>query len=204
MRDAVRELFSNKPYAWLKPGVLLGALVPLAVLGRRAATGTLGANPIAELLNATGLLALIMLIASLACTPLKQFGISWPLRIRKLLGLLAFFYASVHLLVYVALDRLGELGTLLQDVIERPFITMGFAAWSLLVPLAVTSTSPMTKRLGFKRWKRLHQLSYLAGLLAAVHFLWRVKKDASEPLFYGALLLVLLGMRVWLLVQKRA
>jgi len=205
MRETLRALRSDRPYGWLKPGVLVGALLPLLVLVRRAQAGSLGANPIAEILNTTGLLALIFLIASLACTPLKLlFQFSWPLRIRKLLGLIAFAYGSVHLLVYVALDRLGELSTLLDDVLKRPFITVGFAAWLLLLPLAVTSTTAMTRRLGFKRWKRLHQLSYLAGLLAAVHFLWRVKKDASEPLLYGAILLLMLATRVWSMVRPRA
>lgn len=198
--DALR-----KPYAWLKVGVLAGSLLPLLFLVVRAGNGSLGANPIAELLNTTGLLALIFLIASLACTPLKLWlELTWPLRIRRLLGLLAFFYATVHLLVYVALDRFGELGTLLEDVWKRPFITVGFAAYVLLVPLAITSTRTMLRRLGFRRWQRLHQLSYLAAPLAAVHFLWRVKKDTTEPLLYGALLLLLLGARVWALVRPRA
>jgi methionine sulfoxide reductase heme-binding subunit len=192
------------PDAWLKPGVLLGALFPLLAIGVRAARGTLGANPIAEVLNQLGLLALIFLIASLAATPIKlSFGYTWPLRIRRLLGLLAFFYASLHLLTYALLDRAGELGTLLEDLGKRPFITVGFLAWLLLVPLAITSTRAMIKTLGFARWKRLHQLSYLAGILGIVHFLWRVKKDASEPLTYGAILALLLGLRVYAWWQQR-
>jgi sulfoxide reductase heme-binding subunit YedZ len=197
----------TNPDAWLKPGVLVGALVPLGALVVRALSGRLGANPIAEVLNQFGLLALIFLVASLAATPLKLLlGLKWPLRIRRMLGLLAFFYASLHLLTYALLDRAGELGTLLEDLGKRPFITVGFFAWLLLVPLAITSTKAMVKKLGFARWKRLHQLSYVAGILGIVHFLWRVKKDASEPFAYGAILALLLGVRVldWWNARQRA
>jgi sulfoxide reductase heme-binding subunit YedZ len=187
----------KQPYAWLKPGVAIGALVPLAVSAVRAARGTLGANPIASALDQSGLLALIFLVASLAPTPLKRAcGWTWPLRIRRQLGLFAFFYATLHLSVYVGLDRLGALGTLREDLLERPFIAVGFTAWLLLVPLAITSTAKMIKRLGFARWQRLHRLSYLAALLAVLHFVWRVKKDVSEPALYGLLLALLLGARL--------
>jgi methionine sulfoxide reductase heme-binding subunit len=185
------------PDNWLKPGLVLGALVPLAVTGARAALGTLGANPVAIALNQFGLLALVFLLASLAATPIKrQLGWTWPLRVRRVLGLLAFFYASLHLLTYVLLDRLGELGTLLEDLAKRPFISVGALAFTLLVPLAVTSTRSAQKRLGFKAWQALHRLSYVAAGLAIVHFVWREKKDISEPLVYGALLAVLLGLRL--------
>jgi sulfoxide reductase heme-binding subunit YedZ len=187
----------GNPDVWLKPGLLVGSLVPLAALAVRASAGTLGANPIAEVLNQLGLLALIFLIASLAATPLKLLlGWKWPLRIRRLLGLLAFFYASLHLFTYALLDRVGELSTLFEDLGKRPFISVGFFAWLMLVPLAVTSTNKMVKTLGFSRWKRLHQLSYLVGILAIVHFWWRVKKDVSEPMTYGLILALLLSVRV--------
>lgn len=193
--------------SWLKPGVLLGSLVPLAALLMRALRGTLGANPIAEVLNQFGLLALIFLVASLAPTPLKLIAdLKWPLRIRRLLGLLAFFYASLHLLTYALLDRAGQLTTLLEDLTKRPFVTVGFLAWLMLAPLAITSTNGMVKRLGFARWKLLHRLSYVAAGLGIVHFLWRVKKDASEPLTYGLILAVLLGVRLlaWHNARQRA
>lgn len=197
----------GNPDAWLKPGVLVGSLVPLAGLALRALSGTLGANPIAEVLNQLGLLALIFLVASLASTPLKLLlGWKWPLRIRRMLGLLAFMYASLHLLTYALLDRAGELSTLLEDLGKRPFISVGFFAWLMLVPLAITSTNKMVKTLGFARWKRLHQLSYLVGILAIVHFWWRVKKDVSEPLTYGLILALLLAVRVldWWKTRQRA
>lgn len=185
------------PDAWLKPGVLLGALVPLFVSVVRALSGRLGANPVATILNQLGLLALIFLIASLSATPLKRlFRMTWALRIRRLLGLLAFFYATLHVLTYVLLDRFGELATLLEDIAERPFITVGALAYALLIPLALTSTRESQKRLGFRLWQRLHRLSYLAAALAVVHFVWRVKKDLTEPLIYGLVLAAVLLARL--------
>lgn len=190
-------LQKRTPDAWLKPGVLLGALVPLFVTLVRALSGTLGSDPIAIVLNQLGLLALVFLLASLAATPAKRLlGWTWPLRIRRLLGLLAFFYASLHFLTYVLVDRWGELATLLEDITKRPFITVGFLAFLLLVPLAVTSTRNAQKRLGFRRWQTLHRLSYVAAVLAIVHFVWREKKDISEPLAYAAVLLSLFAARL--------
>jgi sulfoxide reductase heme-binding subunit YedZ len=197
----------RSPDAWLKPGLLLGALVPLGMLVMRALWGTLGSNPIAEALNQFGLLALIFLVASLAATPLKLLaGLTWPLRVRRMVGLLAFFYATLHLLTYALLDRAGELATLLEDLGKRPFITVGFLAWLMLVPLAITSTHGMIKRLGFQNWKLLHRFSYLAALFAVVHFVWRVKKDESQPITYGLILALLLGVRVleWHNKRQRA
>jgi sulfoxide reductase heme-binding subunit YedZ len=110
----------------------------------------------------------------------------------------------LHLATYVLLDRLGELGTLLEDVLERPFITVGLVAWLLLVPLAITSPRAMVKRLGFARWQRLHRLSYLVALLAIVHFVWRVKKDTSEPVAYGVVVLLLLAARIWTWLHRPA
>lgn len=189
--------------AWLKPGVLIGGLVPLFALGVRGFYGTLGANPIGEVLNQLGLLALIFLIASLAATPAKAlFQLTDVFRLRRMLGLFAFFYATLHFLTYLLLDRLGALDTLLTDLLERPFISVGFVAWLLLVPLAVTSTKSMIKLLGGKRWQRLHQLAYVVGILAVLHFLWRVKKDASEPIAYGLVLAFLLGVRLRTFLRK--
>jgi sulfoxide reductase heme-binding subunit YedZ len=122
--------------------------------------------------------------------------VTWPIRIRRLLGLFAFFYASLHVLLYAVIDQGLSLRAILEDVTKRKFITAGFAAFLLLCPLAVTSTSGMLKRLGARRWRRLHQLVYLAGLLAALHFLWRVKRDLTEPLAYALVLLGLLVIRL--------
>lgn len=181
---------------WLKPGVLIGALIPLALLVIDAVRGTLGADPIAIALNRLGLLALILLWASLAATPLKTlFGVTWPIRIRQLLGLLAFFYASLHFLLYAVIDQGLNLTAILEDVTKRGFITVGFLAFVLLIPLAVTSPAAMLKRMGAANWKRLHRLAYVVAVLATIHFTWRVKKDFSQPIAYGVVLAVLLALR---------
>lgn len=186
-----------RPWRWLAPGVLLGALVPLAVLGWRAAQGTLGANPIAEALNQLGLLALVFLVAALGCTPAKTLlGWTWPMRLRRMLGLLAFFYACLHVATYVALDQGFDWAALFADVTKRRFIVVGAAAFVLLIPLAATSTAGAVRRLGFARWKLLHRLAYVATVLAVVHFVWRVKVDVTEPAAYGVVLAALLAVRL--------
>jgi sulfoxide reductase heme-binding subunit YedZ len=178
-----------RPLAWLVPAIVTGGVVPGAWILGRAALGALGANPIAEALNELGLLALVFLILSLLSTPLRTLtGWPWPIRIRRALGLLAFFYALAHFLCYAAIDQGFALFAIIDDVLKRPFIMVGMAALLLLVPLAITSTAGWTKRLGAKRWKRLHRLAYLAAILAVVHFILRVKKDVSEPLTYAAIL----------------
>lgn len=183
---------------WLSPGVLLGALVPLVVLVDRLRRNELGADPIATALNALGLLALALLLASLAATPLRLlFGVAWPLRIRRLLGLLAFVYAFLHAALYVVVDQGLAVAAIVRDVTERPFITLGAGAFLLLVPLAVTSTTASRKRLGNARWLALHRLAYVAALLAAGHFVLRVKRDLTEPLLYATILAALLGVRAW-------
>lgn len=183
-------------YAWLGPGVLSGALLPLALLALDAARGRLGADPIAFALNRFGLLALILLVACLAATPLRLlFGIGWPLRIRRLLGLLAFFYACLHVATYAVLDQGLALAAIWQDVSERAFIALGALSFTLLVPLAVTSTNAMRRRLGGAAWQRLHRLIYPAAIAAAIHFVWRVKRDLSEPLVYAAIVALLLLVR---------
>jgi sulfoxide reductase heme-binding subunit YedZ len=192
---------TSVPDGWLKPGILIGAMVPLVSLVVRGVTGTLDANPIAQIENELGLAALVFLVACLACTPARRvWGWTWPVRIRRELGLLAFFYASLHLLTYVFLDQQVDVGRIVADVVERPFITIGFLAFLALVPLAFTSTRASIRRLGFHRWQRLHQLTYLAGVLAVIHFIWRVKLDVSQPLTYAVVLLILLGARLvyWL------
>jgi sulfoxide reductase heme-binding subunit YedZ len=185
------------PLGWLVPAVLTGASAPFVLLLFKAATGRLGANPIATALNQLGLLALIFLVACLACTPAKLlFGVAWPIRIRKTLGLLAFYTACSHFLLYVVVDQGLRLGTVLNDVVKRPFIAVGFAALLLLVPLAATSTKEALTRLGFKRWKRIHRLIYVAGVLAAIHFRMRVKADAREPFVWLAIVAALLLVRL--------
>lgn len=148
-------------------------------------------------MNELGLTALILLVCALACSPARYlWGWTWPARIRRGLGLLAFGYAMLHFLVYLLIDQVLDMAAVLEDVAKRPFITVGFLALLLLVPLAITSTNKMVRRLGFKNWQRLHRLVYLAGLLAVVHFLWRVKIDWTQPLTYGLIVAALLGARL--------
>ena len=175
----------------------MGATAPALSILMRARSGALGANPIAEALNELGLMALVLLIASLACTPLQTlFGWTWPIRARRLLGLLAFTYAALHVTVYAGLDQGLDVRAILADVVKRKFIFVGFAAFVMLIPLAWTSTKGAVRRMGYVKWKRLHLLVYPAALCAVVHFVWRVKKDLSEPLVFAAILGALLLVRV--------
>lgn len=194
-----------KPLPWLKPAVLTGGLAPLAALVYRAFGHGLGANPIAEALNRLGLVALVFLVLTLACTPAKTlFGWTWPARIRRMLGLFAFFYATLHVLTYAGVDQLLDFRAIGEDIAKRPFILVGFVAWVLLLPLALTSTNAMVRRLGFKRWKALHRVAYAIALLGALHFYWRVKKDVSLPLAYAGVIVALLLVRVVAARRTRA
>lgn len=175
--------------SWLVPATITGALIPFASIAWRLWQHRLGANPIATALNQIGLLSLIFLCASLSCTPLKiAFGYNWPLRVRRTLGLCAFFSAVLHFLVYLVLDQNFALGVVLSDVLKRPFIALGFAALVLLVPLALTSSKRSVARLGFRRWQLLHRLAYLIGILGVLHFYLRVKADHTQPIVYGLVL----------------
>jgi sulfoxide reductase heme-binding subunit YedZ len=195
---------SSTPYPWLKPAVFVGALTPVASLLLQAWRDELGANPISQALNQLGLVALIFLVAALACTPLKTLcGWTWPLRLRRMLGLFGFAYATLHVCTYVGIDQFFDWSTLLADVAKRPFIFVGFAAFVLLIPLAVTSTAASIKRLGFARWKQIHSLAYVATLLGVLHFIWRVKKDVSEPLTYAIIVGILLLIRVAATIHAR-
>ncbi len=194
---------------WLVPAVTTGGLLPLLVLGIRAWRKDLGANPIAEALNELGLLALVLLLLSLAATPLQIVTHwKWPIRIRKTLGLLGFSYVCLHFLLYAVVDQSFALKAIGEDIAKRPFILVGFVAFVLLIPLALTSTSKSLKSLGFARWKRLHRLVYPIGILAVVHFLLRVKKVTAEPLVYAIVLAVLFLVRIvdfiWERMQKKS
>jgi sulfoxide reductase heme-binding subunit YedZ len=190
--------------SWLKLGVGLAAFVPAGVIAFQFLTDRLGANPIATAMNQLGLWTLILLLCSLACTPLKLvFGWTWPLQVRKLLGLCAFTYVCLHFLVYLVLDQFFAWGEIWKDIAKRKFITVGFAAFVLLLPLAITSTKGMVKRLGYSRWKRLHRLVYAAATLGVIHFMWRVKVVGREQLVYAGILAVLLGVRVVFALRER-
>ncbi len=171
-------------------------LVPLAVLGWRIAAGRLGANPVEAVLHFTGAWTLRLLLVTLTVTPLRRLtGLGWLLRFRRMLGLFAFFYAVLHFSVYLVLDRTLAWDEIVTDLSKRPYIMVGFAAFVLLVPLAVTSTRGWVRRLG-RRWQMLHRCVYLIAVLGVLHFIWLVKADLREPLIYAALLAVLLAFRV--------
>lgn len=179
-----------------KPLLFLICLIPLARLIYLGVTDGLGANPIEFVTRSTGTWTLTGLMITLAVTPLRRLtGYNALIRYRRMLGLFTFFYASLHFTTYIWLDQFFSLPDILKDIYKRPFITVGFAAFVLLIPLAVTSTNAMMRRLG-KRWQQLHRLVYLIGGLGVLHYVWLVKKDLTQPLIYGAVLLVLLTMRL--------
>ncbi len=190
----------------VKPIAFVASLGPFAWLVRNIVTGNLGANPVERITHFTGLTALTFLLIALGVTPARRLlGMSALIQLRRMLGLYAFFYALLHFTIY-GLDRtLFEgtglsLGAIGEDVAKRPYITVGFTAFLILGALAATSTNGMVKRLGGKRWRRLHQLVYVAGALGVLHFLWLVKADIRQPAMYGLVLVGLLGFR---LVRER-
>jgi sulfoxide reductase heme-binding subunit YedZ len=182
---------------WLAPAVFAAACLPLAKLAADAALHQLGANPIEAGLNRLGFWTLTFLTLSLVATPAHDLlGLSWPVRLRRMIGLFAFAYAALHFAWYLGVDQFFDLEVIAADVVKRPFITVGFTALLLLVPLAVTSTNAWVRRLGFARWKALHRLVYLVALLGVVHFLWRVKADKLKPSIFAALIGLLLLARL--------
>jgi methionine sulfoxide reductase heme-binding subunit len=187
----------HQTIAWLKAAVFLTALLPLAKFGWNAIQHGLGANPIEKITRTTGYWALTMLMLSLAITPLRHIsGWQWLVRLRRMLGLFAFFYASLHFLCYIVLDQFFDWDGIAKDIIKRPYITVGFPAFVLLIPLAITSTDNMIRKLGGKHWKSLHKLVYLSAIVAVVHYWWLVKKDLSNPIAFAIILVLLLGFRL--------
>lgn len=171
-------------------------LLPLARLIALGGSGGLGANPIEFITRSTGTWTLVGLILTLSVTPLRRLsGHADLLRYRRMLGLFSFFYASLHFVTYIWLDQFFDPAAIARDILKRPFITVGFSAFVLLIPLAATSTHAMMRRLG-RRWQLLHRLIYLIALLAVVHYLWLVKKDLTTPLIYGAVVVFLLALRL--------
>ena len=187
------------------------ALTPLALLAWQfwqvfstADIDALGADPVAEVEHRLGLWALRLLLLTLAVTPLRQLtGQPVLLRFRRMLGLYAFAYASLHFAAYLVLDLRGYWAQVFEEIVKRPYITVGFAAWLLLLPLAVTSTQGWIRRLG-RNWARLHTLVYAIAVLAVLHFWWLVKSDVREPLLYAAIVAALLGWRLWKRLARRA
>ena len=185
----------DRATAAIKAVVWIGALSPLALLVWDGFGGGLGAEPIEEVTHRTGIAALVLLLCSLAVTPLRRVtGWNRVVKLRRPVGLFAFFYATLHFLTYL-FDQEFLPEYVVEDVVEHPYVTAGFTAFLLLVPLALTSTQGMIRRLG-RRWQKLHRLVYVAAALAVLHFLWLVKKDLTEPLVYAAVLAVLLAFRL--------
>ena len=183
--------------------VHIAALIPVAILAWqfydvwKTGSDALGADPVAEIEHRLGLWALRMLMIALAITPLRQLtGQPVLIRFRRMLGLYAYFYACLHFAAYLGLDLRGYWMQVFEDIAKRPYITVGFLAWLLLVPLAITSTTGWIKRLG-RRWARLHLLVYAIAVLAVLHFWWLVKSDIREPALYAAIAALLLGWRAW-------
>lgn len=180
-------------------------LAPLAVLAWRALSDELGANPIEAVERFTGWWTLTLLFATLAVTPIRLLtGWSAVTRLRRTAGLFAFFWACLHLTAYVGLDQFFALKDIVKDVAKRPYITVGFTTFLLLLPLAITSTDAMIRRLGGARWRRLHRLVYLAGLGGVLHFFWLVKADVSRPLLYAAILTLFFAVRLRRPDERRA
>jgi sulfoxide reductase heme-binding subunit YedZ len=180
-----------------KPLLFVVCAVPFLRLAYHAFTDALGANPVEAITLETGQWALRMLLVTLAITPLRKLsGANALVRVRRMLGLFAYFYACLHLLTYVWLDAFFSLAYIWDDIAKRLYITVGFTAFCLLTPLAATSTNAMIRRLGARRWQRLHRLAYLAAFAAILHFLWLVKADLREPLLYLAIFAVLMFARI--------
>ena len=198
----------------MKPAVFLAGLLPATWLVYAALTGNLSVNPLEDITHETGLWAIRFICVTLAVTPLRRLtGWNDVIRFRRMLGLFAFFYGSLHFLTYVIADRFAALdfpdgivawstvrnlvASVSEDIYKRPFITIGFMAFVCMVPLALTSTAGMIRRLGGRRWRALHRLVYVTGVAAVVHYWWLVKADVTDPRFYAIIVAVLLGIRVY-------
>jgi sulfoxide reductase heme-binding subunit YedZ len=188
----------------LKAAIWIASLWPLGVMVRGYMTDDLTANPIEYITRTLGLTALVLLLTSLGMTPLRAvLGWSWPIQLRRLLGLFAFFYVCLHFAIWIGLDRFFAWRRMWEDVVKRPFITVGMLALVLLIPLAATSTQGMIKRLGGPKWRLLHKLVYVIGGLGVLHFLWLAKKGRTTPYYYVITLALLLGVRLWFWGRKR-
>ena len=188
----------------IRPAVLLLCLMPLFVLVWNATTGNLSANPIDDITDTTGRWTLRLVMITLAVTPLRRItGWNGVIRVRRMLGLFTFFYGTLHFATYIWLDQFFGFEEIAKDVLKRPFITAGFLALALMVPLAITSTRGWIKRLGGKRWQFLHRLVYISATGGVLHYLWLVKADTLFPLIYGCVLSFLLGHRLWTFLKPR-
>jgi sulfoxide reductase heme-binding subunit YedZ len=187
----------------VKPVLYLAALMPLAWLLFALLTGRVMGDQVKFMQHVTGDTILTCLMLTLSVTPLRRLtGWNEIIRVRRLIGLTAFWYACLHLTTYLVFDQSLSMSEILKDIVKHPWVLVGFTAFLCLVPLAITSTTGWVRRLGGKRWQRLHRLVYVAAAAGVLHYLWLVKKDIRLPLLYGAVLLVLLGSRVWLARER--
>ena len=197
----MQTLLRNK---WLKVCVFAACLVPLGILMWEGFRSELGANPVEFITHATGDWTIRFLVITLAITPLRYvLGLPDLIRFRRMLGLFAFFYGSLHFTTYIWLDKFFDLSEMWKDIAKRPFITVGFAAFVAMIPLAATSTVWSIRKLGGKRWQMLHRLIYFSAICAVIHYYWLVKSDIRKPLFYAACVGVLLLWRVGRWVKRR-
>lgn len=181
---------------WIRLALFILALIPLARLVWLAATESLGANPIEFVERSTGTWALVMLLIALSLTPFRLLtGVAWPIQLRRMAGLFMFFYACLHFTSYIWLDHWFDWNEIGKHILKHPYVLVGFLAFVLAVPLALTSSNVMMRKLG-RRWKQLHVMVYPIAILAVLHFWWLVKKDIREPLAYAIVLLLLLGIRL--------
>lgn len=191
----------------IKLTVFIAALLPLARLVWSGFTDSLGANPIEFITRSTGDWTLYFLCLTLAVTPLRRLlQLSWLVKLRRMLGLFCFFYAVLHFTTFLWFDHFFDLEEMWRDVVKRPFIAVGFTAFILLIPLAITSTNGMVRRLGGKNWQRLHRLIYMIAALGILHFWWMKagKNDFAEPILFGSIIAILLGLRLyWRVMQNR-
>ncbi len=188
-----------------KIAIFLAALIPLARLVWKAFHDGLGANPIEVITHSTGDWTLILVLTTLSITPLRRITRQyWLIGVRRMIGLFAFFYGTLHFLTYIWLDKFFDVHEMMKDIAKRRFITVGFSAFVLLIPLALTSTAWSIRRLGGKNWQRLHRLIYLTGILAVIHYTWLVKADLRKPIEYGVVLSLLLLYRIGVWLSEKA
>jgi methionine sulfoxide reductase heme-binding subunit len=182
----------------LKPVVFAAALAPFVWLVYGIVAGDLGANPVETVTNTTGIWTLRLLVVTIAITPVRWLtGWNPIVRFRRMMGLFAFFYATLHFLTYFILDHSLMLAGVWEDIVKRPYITAGFTAFVLMIPLAVTSTQGWIRRLGGRRWSLLHKLVYVSAALGVLHYWWKVKLDVTDPAIYAGLVTALLAVRLW-------
>ncbi|HLW54631.1 MAG TPA: protein-methionine-sulfoxide reductase heme-binding subunit MsrQ [Candidatus Angelobacter sp.] len=190
----------------LKVVAFLLCLGPLSVLLWKGFNHQLGANPVDVITRTTGRWTLTFLLITLSVTPLRKIlHLPWLIRFRRMIGLFAFFYGTLHLTTYVWLDKFFDVSAMLHDIAKRRFITAGMTAWAAMLPLALTSTAGWIRRMGGKRWQAVHRLIYLSAAAGVIHFIWLVKADLRRPLTYGAILTILLGFRMleWAIAKAR-